>query len=269
MSQKLKIGIDVDDVINDFFPHWVKSYNKKFKTNLDYLSVDDWDLRKIFPDDEDWKEFCSVIDDPDFYETLEVDKLSQVVIQELQDAGAEIYFITGTYPNQVPKKYNWIKKYFPNIPDKNILFVPAESKMNVSVNIYIEDNPENLDKYCVPVILLNKNYNIKYDFYVNTNIHRVNSWNDIRQIFVEKYALLPQTSKAIDDYEKSFGSPTISDSYKEPEEKSLLDKIMECETEDDYANLLNPYFEKIYDAGYNAALGDIADYMKKLDKFSK
>lgn len=269
MSQKLKIGIDVDDVINDFFPHWVKSYNKKFKTNLDYLSVDDWDLRKIFPDDEDWKEFCSVIDDPDFYETLEVDKLSQVVIQELQDAGAEIYFITGTYPNQVPKKYNWIKKYFPNIPDKNILFVPAESKTNVSVNIYIEDNPENLDKYCVPVILLNKNYNIKYDFYVNTNIHRVNSWNDIRQIFVEKYALLPQTSKAIDDYEKSFGSPTISDSYKEPEEKSLLDKIMECETEDDYANLLNPYFEKTYDAGYNAALGDIADYMKKLDKFSK
>ena len=112
MSQKLKIGIDVDDVINDFFPHWVKSYNKKFKTNLDYLSVDDWDLRKIFPDDEDWKEFCSVIDDPDFYETLEVDKLSQVVIQELQDAGAEIYFITGTYPNLVPKKYNWIKKYF-------------------------------------------------------------------------------------------------------------------------------------------------------------
>ena len=195
--------------------------------------------------------------------------MSQVVIQELQDAGAEIYFITGTYPNQVPKKYNWIKKYFPNIPDKNILFVPAESKMNVSVNIYIEDNPENLDKYCVPVILLNKNYNIKYDFYVNTNIHRVNSWNDIRQIFVEKYALLPQTSKAIDDYEKSFGSPTISDSYKETEEKSLLDKIMECETEDDYANLLNPYFEKTYDAGYNAALGDIADYMKKLDKFSK
>ena len=269
MSQKLKIGIDVDDVINDFFPHWVKSYNKKFKTNLDYLSVDDWDLRKIFSDDEDWKEFCSVIDDPDFYETLEVDKLSQVVIQELQDAGAEIYFITGTYPNQVPKKYNWIKKYFPNIPDKNILFVPAESKMNVSVNIYIEDNPENLDKYCVPVILLNKNYNIKYDFYVNTNIHRVNSWNDIRQIFVEKYDLLPKTSKAIDDYEKSFGAPTFSDSYKEPEEKSLLDKIMECETEDDYANLLNPYFEKTYDAGYNAALGDVADYMKKLDKFSK
>src|SRR5699024_6245694 len=107
--------------------------------------------------------------------------------QELQDAGAEIYFITGTYPNQVPKKYEWIKKHFPNISDKNILFVPAESKMNVAVNIYIEDNPQNLGKYCVPVILLNKNYNIKYDFYANTNIQRVNSWNDIRQIYGETY----------------------------------------------------------------------------------
>ena len=271
MNSKLKIGIDVDDVVNNFFPHWVEEYNKKYNTNLEYLRVDDWDLRKIFKEDSDWEAFLSVIDEPDFYETLEVDKLSQVVIQELQDAGAEIYFITGTYPNQVPKKYEWIKKHFPNICDKNILFVPAESKMNVAVNIYIEDNPQNLGKYCVPVILLNKNYNIKYDFYANTNIHRVNSWNDIRQIFVEKYDLLPQTSKALEDFEKSWGEPTISSDYKEDleDKRSLLEKIMDCKTEDDYANLLNPYFEKTYDAGYNAALGDLANYMKKLDKFEK
>lgn len=270
MNSKLKIGIDVDDVVNNFFPHWVEMYNKKYNTDLEYLKIDDWDLRKVFPDDEDWNEFLSVLDDQEFYDTLQVDKLSQVVIKELQEAGTEIYFITGTYPNQVPKKYEWIKKHFPNISDKNILFVPAESKINVSVNIYIEDNPSNIDKYCVPVILLNKNYNIKYDFYANTNIHRVNSWNDIRQIFVEKYDLLPEHSKAMDDFEKSWGEPTINDSYKEMQDnKSLLEKIMDCKTEDDYANLLNPYFEKTYNAGYNAALGDLANYMKKLDKFEK
>ena len=270
MNSKLKIGIDVDDVVNNFFPHWVEMYNKKYNTDLEYLKIDDWDLRKVFPDDEDWNEFLSVLDDQEFYDTLQVDKLSQVVIKELQEAGTEIYFITGTYPNQVPKKYEWIKKHFPNISDKNILFVPAESKINVSVNIYIEDNPSNIDKYCVPVILLNKNYNIKYDFYANTNIHRVNSWNDIRQIFVEKYDLLPEHSKAMDDFEKSWGEPTINDSYKEmQDDKSLLEKIMDCKTEDDYANLLNPYFEKTYNAGYNAALGDLANYMKKLDKFEK
>lgn len=270
MNSKLKIGIDVDDVVNNFFPHWVEMYNKKYNTDLEYLKIDDWDLRKVFPDDEDWNEFLSVLDDQEFYDTLQVDKLSQVVIKELQEAGTEIYFITGTYPNQVPKKYEWIKKHFPNISDKNILFVPAESKINVSVNIYIEDNPSNIDKYCVPVILLNKNYNIKYDFYANTNIHRVNSWNDIRQIFVEKYDLLPEHSKAMDDFEKSWGEPTINDSYKEmQDDKSLLEKIMDCKTEDDYANLLNPYFEKTYNAGYNAALGDLANYMKELDKFEK
>ena len=98
MNSKLKIGIDVDDVVNNFFPHWVEMYNKKYNTDLEYLKIDDWDLRKVFPDDEDWNEFLSVLDDQEFYDTLQVDKLSQVVIKELQDAGAEIYFITGTYP---------------------------------------------------------------------------------------------------------------------------------------------------------------------------
>lgn len=274
MKQSLKIGIDVDDVVNNFFPHWVQMYNKKYDTELNYLQVDDYDLRKIFKDNSDWEAFCSVLDDPEFYDTLEVDKLSQVVIEELQEAGAEIFFITGTYPKHVPLKYNWIKKYFPNILDKNILFVPAENKINVLVNIYIEDNPQNLDKYWVPVILLNKNYNIKSEFYSNTNIHRVNGWNDIRQIFVDKYNLLPQTSPKLEAYEKSFGESTFNDSFlnseKEEENGGLLDTLMNrCNSAEDYANVLNPYFRKTYDAGYNSALGDMAKYMKELDKFEK
>lgn len=274
MKHSPKIGIDVDDVVNNFFPHWVQMYNEKYNTSLNYLQVDDYDLRKIFKEDSDWETFCSILDDPKFYDTLEVDKLSQVVIEELQEAGAEIFFISGTYPKQVPLKYNWIKKYFPNVPDKNILFVPAESKINVLVNIYIEDNPQNLDKYWLPVFLLNKNYNIKYEFYTNTNIHRVNSWSDIRQIFVDKYNLLPQTSPKLEAYEKSFGQSTFNDSFLSPEKEEenggLLDTLVNrCNSSEDYANVLNPYFRKTYDAGYNSALGDLAKYMKELDKFEK
>lgn len=143
MEEKLRIGIDVDDVLNNFFPHWVEEYNKKFNKNMDYLKVDDYDLRKVFKKDDEWNEFISVLDEPDFYEGLKPDKLAQVVIKELLEAGAEILLITGTYPNQVPKKFEWIKRHFPEILDKNILFVPAEQKINVLVNVYIEDNPRN------------------------------------------------------------------------------------------------------------------------------
>lgn len=129
--------------------------------------------------------------------------------------------------------------------------------------------------------MLNKNYNIKSEFY-SANVHRVNSWDDIRRIFVEKFDLLPETSEAYENYLNSFGEPIINDSYIDPEDmietiqeklesdkNSLLDKLLKCKTKNDYSELLNPYFEKTFNAGYNSALGDMAKYMKELDKFQE
>ena len=276
MNRPLRIGIDIDDVVNDFFPHWVDLYNKKYNKNIDYSLIEDYDLRKVFVEDEEWEKFCSVISLPEFYSTLKVDEIARIVIKELQEkTDSEIFFITGTYPQNVPAKYRWIKDNFPDFPDKNILFVPAESKKYVSVDVLIEDNPSNLREYWVTVLLINKNYNIKYEFYDMPNIHRVNGWEDIRNIFVEKFDLLPKDSPELKAYLDSFGAPTFNNSYikdfdwKKGEPLSLSQKLLKCKTENDFSNLLTPYFDKTYNAGYNAALGDIAKYMKNLDKFKE
>ena len=50
MDRPIRIGIDVDDIVNDFFPHWIEEWNKYSGDDIHYLDVFDWDLRKLFPD---------------------------------------------------------------------------------------------------------------------------------------------------------------------------------------------------------------------------
>lgn len=270
MDRPIRIGIDVDDIVNDFFPHWIEEWNKYSGDDIHYLDVFDWDLRKLFPDGTKYKEFLKIPENPDFYNELKVDKLSQVVISELVDAGAEVFFITGTYANCIKYKEEWILKHFPNFPMKNILYVKAENKNLVNVDVMIDDCPIGLDKFQTATVLLyDKNYNIHVNFPNNANIHRVNSWLDIRDIFVEKFDLLPKTSEKLSEYNKQFEG--IEDDLFEDEEveDSLYSKLVNCNTKEDYNNLLAPYFKKIFDAGYSSALGDIAKYMRELNNFDE
>lgn len=268
MDRPLIIGIDVDNVLNNFFPLWVDMYNKEFGKNIDSTLVEDYDLRKIFPDDDEWEKFYSITKKEEFYQNLKSDPVARIVIQEiLEKSNAKCLLITGTPPEMAPRKISWINDNFSSISNENVLFVPEKNKKYIFVDLLIEDNPETLRATRATGILLNKNYNIKYEFYDAPHIHRVNDWEDIRNILVEKYNLLPQECPELDKYKESFGAPTLNNSYVENTDSGkLIDKLLKCKTKQDFANLLDPYFKRIYDAGYNLALGDLAQYMKELDK---
>lgn len=268
MDRPLIIGIDVDNVLNNFFPLWVDMYNKEFGKNIDSTLVEDYDLRKIFPDDDEWEKFYSITKKEEFYQNLKSDPVARIVIQEiLEKSNGKCLLITGTPPEMASRKISWINDNFSSISNENVLFVPEKSKKYVFVDLLIEDNPETLRATRATGILLNKNYNIKYEFYDAPHIHRVNDWEDIRNILVEKYNLLPQECPELDKYKESFGAPTLNNSYVENTDSGkLIDKLLKCKTKQDFANLLDPYFKRIYDAGYNSALGDLAQHMKELDK---
>lgn len=256
MDRPLKIGVDIDDVLNDLFPHWVEEWNKVSGQNLNYLDCKEWDLHK-FIKDEDYLDFVKIIANPKFYDTLHPDSIAQIVLKELIDNGAEVYLVTGTYTNQHILKEEWVKKHYPYIDPKNILYIPRGAKNLIKVDIMIEDCVMEIEQFNCQVLLLNKEHNINTNISARTNIHRVNDWLNIRQIFVEKYDLLPIENKEINEY---------IDSLNVESTETLGDKLMKCESIDDFSKLLTPYFDKSYDAGYSQALNDIAEKIKDLLK---
>lgn len=275
MNRPLRIGIDVDDILNNFNIHWVSEFNKQYGYNLDPLDIVDWDLTNFVPDGQ-WYNFMKVSEQPEFYEGLEVDKVAQLVIKELIDTNntADVYLITGTYPQNVKYKSDWIKKYFPFVPQENILYIRHQNKYLVNVDIMIEDCPVNIEKYTCPVILLNKNYNMSVDTNKHSDIHRVNSWLDIRQIFVEKFDILPETNPEIEEYLNNFGNPNIESSTVEGETErikqcKITKQVLHCETPEEIDNILQPYFKTLFNSGYSCALKDIANCLKQLDELEQ
>ena len=134
MDRPLKIGCDVDDILNNSLYHWVSEYNRKFGKNYICSDIVEWDLTKFIPENE-FGNFLSILESKDFFDTLEPDRMAQAILQELTESGkAEIYLITGTYPQSVLFKTQWLQKFFPFIPENNILFVKQGNKHLVNVN---------------------------------------------------------------------------------------------------------------------------------------
>ena len=240
MNRPLKIGVDVDDILNDFFPHWIESWNKINGSNYDPQTVYQWDLTKFIPGYE-WDEFLKVIDSQEFYDTLYPSAVGMLILKELQNNGAEIFLISGTYANNVDKKDKWIKKYFSFIPEKQIMYIKPEFKHMVNVDVMIEDCPIGLEKYTCSVLLMNKTYNQDTTLDSKANIHRVNGWKDIRKIFVEK-------NDIGQDYKIS---------------NDLLDVLMNCESKAEFNEILIPYFDDSYKLGYSTAMSHVAEFIKK------
>ncbi len=247
MDRPLKIGIDVDDVLNNLLECWINEWNIMSGQNVKASNCTNWDLHKLIPDEKDYSQFSKIPACPEFYNELKPIPLAQTVLQELIACGVEIYILTGTYTSQHVLKENWLKKHYPFIPENHIIYAPTGTKHLFNMDIIIEDSPINIFDYQCQVLLLDKMYNRDINSLNTANIRRVSDWENIREIFVRKYNILPEKNES-----------------KIEQNDSLINKLLECKTADDFSELLNPFITKTYDLGYTTALGDVADKIKNM-----
>ena len=71
---------------------------------------------------------------------------SQTVVESLHERH-EIFVTSGAmdHPNSFPAKYVWLKKHFPFIPDKNIVF--CRDKRIIRADFMIDDSVPNLKAF--------------------------------------------------------------------------------------------------------------------------
>ncbi len=258
MDRPLRVGIDIDDVLNNLLKCWISEWNEISGQHVNFSDCTDWDLHKLIPNKRDYSQFINIPSNPKFYEKLQPEPLAQIIVEELVKSGADVYILTGTYTNQHILKEKWLKTYFPFFPENHIVYAPTGTKHLFSMDLMIDDSPIGIDKYSCQVLLMDMPYNRKIDCSKKINIHRVYSWIDIRNIFVEKYDLLPEINKKIDEYlDKENSSDDLTNN-------DLLQQLLKCTTKNDFKKVLNPFILKTYDLGYTTALGDIADKIKNM-----
>jgi 5'(3')-deoxyribonucleotidase len=170
--KKKRIGIDMDQVIADIMSEWLRRYNNDYNDNLSPKDITEWNFHNIVKP-ECGKKIYTYLDDPDLFRNLPVIDESQDAVYELSK-NYEIFIITAPFnPNNILPKYDWLKKNFNFISEKNYVFTRNKSIANT--NWLIDDNPDNFIGYSGEPLLYNAPHNKSYQ----GDILRFDNWQEI------------------------------------------------------------------------------------------
>lgn len=115
------------------------------------------------------------------YSRLQISYLenSQKITKSLKEDGHKVLIVTSDHPDTIPFKYNFLKKYFPFIPFKDVII--TSHKQMVKGDILIDDAPHNLENGEYLGILIDAPHNKNYDA-SSQPIVRVHNWDEIYNI---------------------------------------------------------------------------------------
>jgi uncharacterized HAD superfamily protein len=183
----MKIGIDLDDVIVDFFPSFINFYNKKYGKNFKFEDIKSFYMWEIGIG-KDKQEIIKLVDE--FYDSNDFDNMpliSDVKFAFNNFSNDKLFIITSRPVRFKEKTDYFLKKHFPSISFEiiysNGLQIRGENKAEIcrrlGLNYFIEDNFHYVNEFDfnrIKVFLINKPWN--KDF-VNSNLIRVDNWKEI------------------------------------------------------------------------------------------
>ncbi len=171
MTNKLRIAIDMDEVLADTIAQFIEVYQRDHNITIPLDQMDGKEFNEMLP--EDIKETLRhYLHEPGFFRDLKVMSGSQEVVKELCGK-YDVYVVSAAmeFPNSLLDKYHWLAEHFPFIHWKNIIF--CGNKI-VDVDIMIDDRIRNFAGFDGRKLLYSSPHN-----HLITEYERVNTWTDV------------------------------------------------------------------------------------------
>lgn len=166
----MRIGIDLDDTINNLVDFWIDRYNKDYSDNLKIDDVKTWDIADYT---KIGKSFYAYLDSG-IFKNLSIKDGAANIIEKLCEQH-EVYIVTAnaSYNKGVcDDKINFIKKFMPFFPIKNIIFI--QNKSLLDLDILIDDGLHNFDGFKGRKIVFDRPWNRDY----KEHHWRMTEWNE-------------------------------------------------------------------------------------------
>jgi 5'(3')-deoxyribonucleotidase len=173
MTDKIRIAIDMDEVIADTIDKFIELYKREHNTVIRLDEMTGKEFNELLP--EDIKQTLKhYIHQPGFFRDIKVMEGSQEVLKALCDK-YDVYIVSAAmeFPNSLIDKYNWLAEHFPFIHWKNIIF--CGNKI-VDVQIMIDDRIRNFASFKGRKLL----YSSPHNFLITEpEYERVNTWAEV------------------------------------------------------------------------------------------
>lgn len=171
----VRIAIDMDEVMADFYAKDLQMYNQLFDADLKVSDLNDQYVSEVYPETDTVMKF--IRNTKGFFKDLPVMEGAQEVIKELME-DHEIFITSAAmdFPNSFDDKFYWMQKNFPAIHKQNIVF--CGNKGIIHADYLIDDHSHHFDDFTGTGILFTSHHNKQID-----HPRRVNNWQDVREYF--------------------------------------------------------------------------------------
>jgi len=166
----MKIGIDLDNVLNNLTREWINTYNLNEGSNIALEDVTDYNMTS----NEGITTNIFKYFNDELMERL-VPLPDSIKVTEQLGQDHELFIITATYPENMKIKMEWLAEHFPHIPKRNIIVTSRKEMINIDV--LIDDAPENVYNFNQwdRVIVFDYAWNRQVD----ENTPRVKDWSEV------------------------------------------------------------------------------------------
>ncbi len=171
MTGKIRIAIDMDEVLADTIDKFIVVYQRDHKVDITLEQMHGKEFHELLPDklNDSWRDY---VNQKGFFRDLKVMPGSQQVVKDLC-AKYDVYIVSAAmeFKNSLVDKYDWLEEHFPFIHWKNIIF--CGNKI-VDTHIMIDDRIRNFAGYNGRKLLFSSPHNFLVSEY-----ERVNNWAEV------------------------------------------------------------------------------------------
>ena len=176
-TRRIRIAIDMDEVMADALSEHLRRYNILYDTSLTPADLQGRHLEDYVPDAH--RAAAEAMIDASFFESLAVLPDCQAVVQELAER-YEVFVVSAAMdvPCSFDAKYRWLRCHFPFIAPTHIVF--CGNKSVIDADYLIDDRARHFAQFKGRSLLFSAPHNAG-----ETRYQRVSSWKEVRAVFKE------------------------------------------------------------------------------------
>ncbi len=171
MEQKLRLAIDMDEVLADTIDKFIEVYRKDHNTEILLEEMSGKEFHELLPDtlNQSWR---SYVNQPGFFRDLKVMPGAYEVLPLLCEK-YDVYIVSAAmeFKHSLADKLDWLNEHFPYIDWKHIIFCGHKI---VNVQIMIDDRIRNFAGFGGRPLLFSSPHN-----HLITEFERVNTWHEV------------------------------------------------------------------------------------------
>jgi len=141
------IILDVDDVLVDFVPHWLRWIEATYGVRAEKEQITEWLLSECTPELAALGEekICKAFSEPGFHLSAPPMEGALDVVRRL-NKDYRVYFVTARHGAEgISETFKWFKKYLPKVQHAQIVF--SRTKDIFVANAAIDDKGDHLRAY--------------------------------------------------------------------------------------------------------------------------